>query len=238
MPDRDDARPFVGDSVDADSAVPAVLLEHPRPLRQPPWEFPRELGDRVHTMRVCSERKVAHVDQHVLGAHAQDRVRMRAHEDPLRCNALKHRVQTGAAATALDWVVPDQHAPKRRQLRFDFDREVVVVDDGLDRDASLRERVEERCETIGRSVGSIAGPAGLRDTGGRNSNWNCSCSPVSRSLSTKSGIDVCLDGRIVSGVRPPARRLRLTAQRVKMSSPSRTHEINAGCVEWLLWAPG
>ena len=102
------------------AAIAAILLEHARAVRlQARRKFGAEGCGAVIAMRVGAPAQMTRSVEHVLDAHLQDDVGMRAHPRALRRNLAKQRIERRARLALMDRIDPDEHAVDGEQLIAD-----------------------------------------------------------------------------------------------------------------------
>src|SRR5262249_42012087 len=123
-------------------------LEHPWP---PGRDAVRKAGSKfldggVHA-RVGAPAQIARAVEHLLGSHLHDRVGMRAYPRSRGCDLSKQRVERHAIEVAADRIDPDEHRIESGQVSGELAGCVFAVEHGLDREAGLGHRGEDRLES-------------------------------------------------------------------------------------------
>ena len=117
------------------------------PAREARREPGPELVDRGVQARIGTPTEIPGAVEHLLRAHLQDRVRMRAHPSALRRDISQERVEDGAIVVATQWIDPDQHTVEPGQMLGEVCG-VLAVQHRLHREPNLGQRREDRRETI------------------------------------------------------------------------------------------
>src|SRR6185312_9530161 len=128
---------------DAEASIPTILLEYAGAARlQAQREFGAKGGCSIVEVGVGAPTQMARSIEHLLDAHLQYGVGVRAHPRASLCYLAEQQIELRARLALMNWIDPDEHTVDCKQLVANLVGKALIVDGWTRIDACSSQRLE------------------------------------------------------------------------------------------------